>query len=375
MANNMTPEELRRMCDDAAAFGMDPARLLHLDRMVTSWVEERRVTQGAAVCVVRGGKTVFTAAYGKSGVREEDGDVGTDHIFPMASITKPVVAALVCRMQEDGLLELNHRVRPHVHALSGDEESHVRIWQLMTHTSGYTDSDDTWGEDGPNFSASPENKHHTVMNYCGFGYQVLAELIKIRSGTSLDEYAQKVLFGPLGMKDTYWLVPEEKKTRVFRRGERFLDHEWCNEHILNSESGSGGLKSTAPDMGRFVNMFLNRGKLDGVRVLSKATVDMILTDYNYDIPDSVWHGETLKSTWGLGWNIRGIKTDDAGAIRSARAFNHNGHGGAIVFGDPDYDVGCAFFFAYPKDMSDWNWGMPHVNNMVLAAVAEGRGCQ
>jgi CubicO group peptidase (beta-lactamase class C family) len=212
----MTPADMRRMCGEAAAFGLDPARLLHLDRMVASWVEERKVTQGAALCVVRGGKTVFTASYGRSGVNEEEGLVTPNHIFPMASITKPVVAALVCKMQEDGLLELNHRVRPHVNALTGDEESNVRIWQLMTHTSGYTD-EGAWGEDGPNFALSPEHKHHTVMNYCGFGYEVLAELIKIRGGAPIDEYAQKALFNPLGMKDTHWLIPKEKLPRYFRR--------------------------------------------------------------------------------------------------------------------------------------------------------------
>jgi CubicO group peptidase (beta-lactamase class C family) len=127
-------------------------------------------------------------------------------------------------------------------------------------------------------------------------------------------------------------------------------------------------------MARFINMFLNRGKLDGVRVLSKATVDMILTDYNYAIPDSVWNGETLKSTWGLGWNIRGDKIDDSGLIRSAQAFNHSGHGGAMIFGDPQYDVGLSFFFAFPEEMPDWNWGMAHVINTVLSSVVSGRGC-
>ncbi|MCL2487256.1 MAG: beta-lactamase family protein [Oscillospiraceae bacterium] len=417
MANLLSEEQLRKMCEDAAALGFRPERLMNLDRQLRGWIEQRKVSQGIVVKVVRHNQTAFEAAYGQKGAGEEEGPLTVDTIYPLCSQTKPITAALICIMQEEGLLDLTQRVRPHFPRLVCDTDSDIRLWQLLTHTSGLHDGD-MWGyidvfikeklemavpeEGAPDevwdeiclrarermelpampagkemrqdtfeairFSAPLTRKPHTEMIYAGAGYYILGKLISKISGKTIDEYAQEKLFGPLGMTDSYWNLPEEKNDRYYRRSSRHDGWRWLNDRARYNESGDNGIKSTVTDMCRFTQMFLNRGELDGVRIVSPATVDMMLTNYNAKLPDSFFNSEWLSPAWGLGWNIRCGKIDDAGMIRSDRSFQHGGFGGSMITGDPDRDVAIAYFGTHPTENPDWNWSGAHVNNMVLGAI-------
>lgn len=415
MANKITSDQMNQMCQGAKALGFRPERLMLLDEMLSEWVKNE-MTPSIAVKVLRHGQTAFEGAYGILGPDKEPDSLTVDTIYPLCSITKPVVGALLSIMQEEGILDLNQAVCKYKPELTGDPDSLIRIWHLLTHTSGIIDEDlnknyneymtnnlelpipkdedpeEAWDEINLKIrermglpykepgnamrhdtfmavclAASPTHKPQKVMSYCNTGYQMAMDIITKVTGRRIDDYATEKLFGPLKMVDSHFIFPREKQSRFVTRREGFDGYDWLNDGILDSESGSGGLKSTVNDMTRFGQMFLNHGTLDGARVLSSASVREILIDHNAKVPEAEFHGEIFESTWGLGWNVKGTKKDDSGMLRSARSFQHGGFGGAKLLCDPDADIVIAYFAVSKMDSSS-NTAL--CNNMVIGAIDE-----
>jgi len=250
------------------------------------------------------------------------------------------VGVLLSILQEEGLVDLNHPVRWYIPEFTGDANYSVRIWHLLTHTSGIIDDDfrKNFGEylkknielpipdeDAPDeawydiyikirelmglpymepskqmthetyrtvcLASAPTHKPQKIMSYCNIGYQLAMDIINRVSGKRIDEFASEKLFDPLNMKDSHFILPKEKHSRFVTRGDEYIGSDWLNKGILDSESGSGGLKSTVNDLTRFGQMILNQGKLDGVRVLSSASIREIMSDYNAKLPPSEYDGD------------------------------------------------------------------------------------
>lgn len=418
MANKMTAYQLEQMCENAKSLGFRPDRLRLLDERLTAWSKSED-TPSIAVKVLRHGQVAFEGAYGILGPDKGPDSLTVDTIFPVCSITKPVVGALLLLMQEEGLVDLTHPVKQYLPEFTGDADGSIRIWHLLTHTSGMNDADlnayfghyvtDTLGltlpkdEDSEEestalclkirekmglpfmepghamrhatynaviYTAPPARKPQEVMSYCNTGYQMAMEIITRLSGRQIDEYAGEKLFAPLKMVDSHFVFPREKLPRFVTRGDQYVGSDWLNEHILDSESGSGGLKTTVTDITRFGQMILNQGTLDGVRVLSPASIREMTTNHNASLASVEFNGvmqDVSWGAWGFGWNLRGSKKDDTGILRSPRSFEHGGFGGTRVLCDPEGDVVVASFMVTKID----NYlNLSHINNIVIGAIDE-----
>lgn len=200
----------------------------------------------------------------------------------------------------------------------------------------------------------------TRMVYLGYGYELLKRIIVRVTGQTIDAYAAEALFGPLGMRDSHFIVPREKWPRMIGWNARCEGHEYTgSEACYTDDSGNSGLKSTVSDLTRFLEMMRCEGTLEGVRVLSRASVRAMLTNQNTDIDDPF-------AAWGLGWNLRGDKKDDTGILRSARAFDHGGWPGAKVLVDPAYGLVTAYCTARYLDVP---FGLhARVANMLVSAM-------
>lgn len=411
MANKASKDDTRRMCEEAGRLGLRPERLMLLDRRLHEWTQrENSDTPAIAVRVLRHGCLAFEGAYGPIGPGKEPDSLAADTIFPVCSITKPVVATLAAIMQEEGLIDLNENLRKYIPEFTGDEHSLVKIWHLLSHSSGLIE-DDMWKSFGdyvkeklglalPGDGASseawdefyakireklgrpqgegnwstrravmlslpPAHEPQTHMSYNSFGYQLVLDIINQISRRPIDEYAAEKLFAPLGMKDTHFIFPREKRPRFVQRSPDFCGGDWLNEGILDSQSGGGGLKSTVGDMSRFGQMFLNMGTLEGTRVLSRASVRSMTTDHNPTIPPSVFHKEKFDSYWGLGWNVLKGKKDCTGMLCYPGAYEHCGYGCCKLTVDPEADVVTAFFSVARQDTYEC---VPNFNNMVIGAI-------
>ena len=188
------------------------------------------------------------------------------------------------------------------------------------------------------------------MFYCNYGCQILKWIVDEITKEPIDSFAQKRLFNPLNMIDTHWRVPENKYGRILGRGERCEGYPYINsKQYYQSESGSGGLKTTVCDITNFGRMILNKGEFDGNRVLSGRSVEEMTRNHNGDV-NFEKKAENIYAAWGLGWNIRCEKKDDTGLLRSANCIDHGGWAGTKFVVDPDFDLTAAIFTAeYKQD--------------------------
>lgn len=386
--------------EQAARLKLYVPQLDRLEERLLEWTAQDKF-QALVVKATRYGVPIFEGAYGTS---TNESGVHMDTIFPVASNTKPIIATLIMILLEEGRLELENPIKKFLPEYDGGGRENIQLWHFLTHTSGIVDdeleksiddyvknelkveypgdnaSDEDWSQYNANIKKALElpedydsnnlwdtlslrvelkNKPRTIMSYCNHGYQKLKDVICAVTGESIDSYAQRVLFNPLGMADSHWILPKEKWGRVLGRNERCTGYGWINsEENYRRESGAGGLKTTVNDMSRFCEMILGQGRYNGQRILSPASVREMTKNYNTALSNP-W------DAWGLGWNYRGIKVDDAGVLRSEHAVEHGGWAGHKFLVDPERGLSVITYMGeYDGGFGDWG----RINNMVIAAL-------
>jgi CubicO group peptidase (beta-lactamase class C family) len=184
----------------------------------------------------------------------------------------------------------------------------------------------------------------TAFSYNSFAYGMIGLLVERISGMSLEAFARQRIFDPLGMEDAHWALPRDKYDRYVYREPNSRGGNYRNtEESLQSTSAAGGLKISMRDQLIFGQMFLQNGTLAGKRILSPATVRLMTTDQNANIPDSFWRDRMLGSNWGFGWDVKNGKKDDFGMLRSDVSYNHCGFGGARLHVDPAEELVIALY--------------------------------
>ena len=376
-------------CDNSLGVHFD--RLENLDRFFRDAVKNGK--HAFAACrVLRSGVEIFDRAYG---VAAPGGPpLTTDAIYPVASVTKPFIAALMCILQEEGVVDFYERLQKYYPDFIGEGKEEVLLWHVMSHVSGMAgmgdEPTDKFVEDyirqelGIELSMDPADaeqrltafmkvrdklglpqtepdwdaawevhnilslkaplvrRTNSAFSYCSYGYELLKKLIEQVTGESIDAYARRKIFGPLGMDDTYWVLPKALWPRVVKRDPSFDGADWYNsDSMLTNTSGGGGLKSTMRDLTVFGQMILQEGTLGTARIMCPASVRLMSLDHNKKVPESYWEGRLMSSGWALGWNVK--KMDDLGFLRSASAIDHPGSGGARLLIDPEYDLVASFY--------------------------------
>ncbi|MEU0966429.1 serine hydrolase domain-containing protein [Streptomyces sp. NPDC005917] len=305
---------------DPSEVGLDVKALDRLDQHFAHYVDEGRLP-GYLVAVARGGRIAHLTTQGQRD-RAAGLPVEPDTIWRVYSMTKPVTAVAILLLVEDGLLSLDDPVGrllpefadPQVYVsgsgtgmVTRPADGPILIRHLLTHTAGLTFAfyhshpvDARYREAGLEFSVPAgadlteamkvyarmplQFEPGTQWNY-SVGFNVLSRVIEVVSGQRLDEFFADRIFRPLGMPDAgLHIVPEQADRLSELYGEtdggaieaipglplrgrpRFL-------------SGSGGLAATAYDYHRFMEMLRRRGELDGVRLLSAASVGLLSSNH------------------------------------------------------------------------------------------------
>jgi CubicO group peptidase (beta-lactamase class C family) len=302
-------------------------------------------TAGAVVLITRHGSVAYLEAFGK--INASTGrPMPVDAIFRIHSMTKPITTVAALRLYDEGKFKLDDPVSKYlpefknvrVHAGKNEETVAVKremtIRDLMRHTSGLTYGmpngtavDKLYfakGIDGPEHSLAEmvtllgglplQDQPGTRFNY-SISTDVLARLIEVISEKAFDEFLQDRIFRPLDMRDTGFVVPDDKLARftaTHRRGEKrilqVVDDPAKSRYRKKRKylSGGGGLVSTARDYARFCQMLLNGGELQGVRLLRPETATAMTT--NQLPPDALpmkLNGFALPGMgFGLGVSIR-----------------------------------------------------------------------
>lgn len=361
---------------EPAAAGLDPDRLQRLDDYIAGQIESGQIA-GAQVMLARHDLVVHNEVFGFRDLHEEAA-VSHDTLWRIYSMTKPVTSVAAMMLLEEGHFELDDPLSEHLPEYGemmvwndGDPvpaENPITIRHLFTHSAGfsygfteegvdalYREAELFASEDLAAFSErlaeqpllfEPGSRWHY-----GVATDVLGRLVEVVSGHSLDRFLDERLFEPLGMVDTFFEVPEDKRERLGTQHrlnpessvlEEVPDGSlagirWQNVQLL---SGGGGLVSTADDYMRFARMLLNGGALEGVRILSPKTVAWMTRNHlPADMePAHGVYGQGDSIGFGLGFAVVDDAAHWSGVVATEGEYWWGGAAGTLFWADPEYEV-------------------------------------
>jgi CubicO group peptidase (beta-lactamase class C family) len=378
---------------DPQELGFDPARLDRIDRHFRHYVDDGRLP-GWLIVVSRAGQIVHV---GSCGERDKEAGLPVEHdtLFRIYSMTKPITSVAAMMLYEEGRFELKDPVSRYIPSFADVRvytkgsalnpatvpvTEPVRIWHLLTHTSGLTYGfhhshpvDAMYRSAGFDFLWPPGAdaaeccdmwaalpllfQPGAEWNY-GVSTDVLGRLVEVVSGQSLDDVFATRIFEPLGMNDTrFWvegpglerlaaLYRPEPGTRRAVRFDDLGDVALSRPSLL---SGGGGLVSSAADYHRFTQLLLNRGELDGVRLLGSRTVEFMTRNHLPHDADLEVFGRPLfaETTFdGIGFGLGFSVVQDAAknkALSSEGEFAWGGMASTAFWVDPVEEITALLF--------------------------------
>lgn len=324
--------------------GMSASRLALLDSNLQRYVDEAKLA-GQVYVLMRRGEVV---AHEANGMQDIDNGVpmNTDTLFRIASQTKAITSLGIMMLQERGLLDINaplSRYLPEwkemqvaVANSSGGytlepARREITLRHLLTHTGGmsygngvaasawaqasiqgwyFADREEPVRDTIARMASLPLDAHPGEQWIYGYNTDILGAVIEQVSGQDLASFFATEIFAPLGMNDTHFYLPANKRGRlatVYRPADGGVEaipetngmqsQGLYDEGPRQSFSGGAGLLSTASDYAKFLQMTLNGGELNGTRLVSRKTIELMTTDHLGDIAFQPGQG------FGLGFSI------------------------------------------------------------------------
>lgn len=311
-----------------ATVGLAAAPLEEATALLKRFVDDRKIA-GAVAAIARKGKLAYLEAVGVQDL-ETRAPMTERSLFRIYSMTKPVTAVAVMMLQEAGRFRLTDPVSKYlaefkdVRVLSPDGSlrqpgREITVQDLLLHTSGFSHRTselyrtagvrvrtDTLPQFVTKITHAPLLEEPGTRFRYSEGTTVLGRLVEIWSGQPFDTFLEERIFRPLGMTDTgFWVRPEQhaRLARVYQsaRGGGLTAFEIEPDVPFTQRptllEGAVGLVSTVPDFLRFSQMLLDRGALNGTRILNARTVDMMTVN---GLPDDVLQARGGTRGWGLG---------------------------------------------------------------------------
>jgi CubicO group peptidase (beta-lactamase class C family) len=362
--------------------GISPERLARVDHMCEQAVTEGQVP-GIVSLVVRDGKIVHWKAYGMAN-NEEGRKLKRDDIFRIASQTKAITSTAVMMLWEEGKFRLDDPISKYIPEFKNPQvlsrfkysdttwtgipaNKEISIRHLLTHTSGigyglidgdermkmiyqkagvtdlFTTENITIEESLKKLAKLPLHHHPGEKYTYSEGLDVLGYFIEVVSGMPFDEFLKTRIFDPLEMDDTRFYFPETKADRLVAVQHK-VDGKWENYPVTFYDtdypvkgaktffSGGAGLSSTAKDYATFLQMYLNGGEYNGVRLLSRTTVRSILGNQTGELFGGI------EKYYGLAFGVVTPEGQDKGGIGSAGTFDWGGYFNTQYFADPNENV-------------------------------------
>lgn len=402
-ANSRSPTLARAMPDE---LGFSPQRTQRLLDVLQSEIDRQRLP-GAVVAVARHGRLAMLESLGLQDPAAGT-PMATDSIFRIYSMTKPIVSVAVMMLVEQGRLLLSDAVATHLPEFAAQQlvvpdgqggyalrpaARAATVQDLLRHTAGL--SYEFLG-DGPvqrryaearigsrersnaefsrTLAALPLMFEPGSLWEYSRATDVLGRLVEVISGQSLGDFLRAHILGPLGMHDTAFAVAPAQHGRIAEpfahdpdggTPMRLIDIR--REAAL--ESGGGGLAGTAMDYARFLQFMLNKGELDGVRLLGPRTVEFMTSDHLGRIPIHGGAASTLLPPghgFGLGFAVR-TAAGLAPVPGSVGMYYWGGIAGTTFFVDPAEDLFALMMIQAPNQRDYYR---PLFRSLVYAALID-----
>jgi len=369
--------------DDPGSIGLSKAGVERAEEMLRREVEAGQL-MGAALQMSRGGDALAPICVGRRRLAEGGPAVERDTIFLIASITKPIVAAAVMKLVEEGQVALDEPAATYVPEFGAEGKENVQLRHLLTHTSGLPDQIDRnreYRRAKRSLSDFVERicelpllfEPGTAISYQSCGIAMLGEIVERVTGQELREYLKTVFFDPLGLQDTSLGIAErsDRESDVKLAGEGLTfsggggtDYDWNSDYWRNFGAPWGGMLTTVGEMTTLMQAFLQGGTVAGTRILGKAAVMAMVADQTADMP-GLSGRQRRAQRWGLGWRLQTRTVSTYGDLASDRSFGHGGATGTIAWADPSTGVTCVLFTNDPAAASRLRSKM---SNVIAGAV-------
>jgi len=340
-----------------------------LDAALTAGVQQR-MAPGVVATVVNKERVLYLGAAGQMNVRGRKA-MRTDAIFRIASMTKPVTAVAIMMLQEQGKLSVEDSVAQYLPAFSNvtvidtyDEKTGaytarkpretLRIRHLLSNTSGFGYAFSSpmlnaiRGRTGKATEQLPLLHEPGAQWTYGMSAKLLGQIVEKVSGVGLDQFFNTWIFRPLGLKDTFYLVPNAKLSRVATVNHRSGNGgftETANPSRLGSRAaGDGGLFSTAAEYATFLQMLLNEGKAGQTTLLQPESVRAMTMNQIGDVfvqtQQSTDPGQSKpfpfgagRDKFGFGFQIAGVNEGNPD-LRSPGSYSWAGSDNTHFWVDP-----------------------------------------
>ena len=347
--------------------GISSERLERMSDAMQRYIDANQLA-GTVSLISRKGQVIHMESQGWKS-KETGEEMTGDTIFFIMSMTKPIVSTALMMLYEEGHFLLTDPISDWIPEVADKQvvvenefgtyrvPAHrpIDFRHVLSHTAGLDPNRDALNADELAMLGRRDSLEDTIIRrgplplafhpgdewQYGSSTDYVALLVERISGETLKEYLQKNIFDPLGMEDTFYAVPEEKRDRVAsvysptgpgQTIELSRTKEYSNTPFFgeNYYGGVAGLFSTASDYWRFSQMLLNGGELDGVRLLSPKTVSLMISNHSGD-GDVYVRGPGYN--FGLGFGI----LSDAGKARdplTPGSYTWGGAWGTIFWTDP-----------------------------------------
>ena len=368
----------------ATRVGMSAERLDRIDGMLNEAIEKNEIP-GAVALVARNGKIIYQKAFGMSDIESERA-FKVDDVFRLASQTKAITATAVMILWEEGKFRMDDPISKYIPEFAAAQlldsfiekdssyttiaaSKQMTIRHLITHTSGIgyggIDRDKRFTKiykkagiiDG--FSTAPETIKENIQKLAklplhfnpgeqysySLGYDVLGYFVEVMSGMSLDQFFKERIFNPLDMKNTWFYMPQSEADRLVPLYTKNKEKKWIKmppvagidasfpiHGARTYFSGGAGLSSTAKDYATFLQMYLNNGELNGIRLLSRTTVQFMMGNQIGDL----WGDQG--EYYGLAFGVLDQKGANMGGRGSLGTFEWAGFFNTEYFADPKEQI-------------------------------------
>jgi CubicO group peptidase (beta-lactamase class C family) len=331
-----------------AESALDAATLKRIDERMRDFVAAKQVA-GAVTLVARRGRVVYFGTAGHADVAAGR-EMSKDTLFAIASMTKPITAAAVMILHDEGKLQLDDPVSKYIPAFQDTKQKGgsnpsraITVRDCLRHTNGLVSDQRNVGTLANTAEQLAKSElafdPGTKWQY-GPGLSVAGRVVEVVAGKPFDRFLAERIFQPLEMNQTSFAPSPEQQQRLARLYQPTSDKKdpepgthWLFDAGATTPNPSGGLFSTAGDLVRFYQMVLNGGELNGKRVLSADAVTQMTSLQSGDLAT----GFTPGNGWGLGFCLI-RQPQGATAMLSPGSYGHGGAFGTQGWIDPKREM-------------------------------------
>ncbi len=361
----------------------------HIDAVLRGRVADGKAV-GVSALVFQDGREAYFGAYGDAD-REAGRAMERDTIVQIYSMTKPVTGVVLMTLYEEGKFQLEDPLSKHLpeyadmRVFAGVDDAGTPIYEapvrpitvqdILRHTAGFASGVDDTPVGRLLAEAKPDDPGNTLAEFSqrlasvplvaqpgarwiyGPSVDVQARLAEQLSGKPFEQLMRERVLDPLGMHDTSYLVPEDKRTRmaaIYKWQDGAFTRGGADEFpTLNTKAwtltpGGFGLASTLDDYMRFARMLVGGGELDGVRILKPETIALMATDaLSPQVTDRSWLPGKGQVGFGIDFAVRHSPPVDAEESSGAVGeFFWDGYANTLFWIDPHNDIAAVLFTQY-----------------------------